>query len=58
MKTLMLRLIVETEGYQLAPFAVGGGVLTVIILNVDRLAYGLDWFADLLRSVAALIDMW
>ena len=55
-KTFVLRLIRQTDGYQLLPYTLAGGVVTVIVINVDRVAEGLYRSADLLRLVAGRID--
>ena len=57
MKTFLLRLIRQTDGYQLLPYTLAGGVTTLILINADRVAEGLDRFADLLRTVAGRIDI-
>ena len=57
MKTLLLRLIRQTDGFQLLPYTLAGGVVTLIVINADRVASGLDRFADLLRTVAGRIDL-
>ena len=57
MKTFVLRLIRQTDGYQLFPYTLAGGAVTLIVINADRVAEGLDRFADLLRTVAGRIDL-
>ena len=52
----MLRLIRETDGQQLIPYTLVGVVVTIIVINADRIAQGLNLFADLLRTVAGRID--
>ncbi len=56
MKTFLLRLIRETDGQQLIPYTLVGVVVTIIVINADRIAQGLNLFADLLRTVAGRID--
>ncbi len=56
MKTFLLRLIRETDGQQLLPYTVMGLAVTLIVINADRLAEGLELFAGLLRIVAGHLD--
>ena len=56
MKTFLRRLILETEGQQLIPYTLVGVVVTLIVINADRVAQGLNLFADLLRTVAGQLD--
>ncbi len=56
MKTFLLRLIHETDGQQLLPYTVMGLAVTLIVINADRLAEGLELFAGLLRTVAEHLD--
>ena len=57
MRTFVLRLIRQTDGYQLLPYSLMGFVVTLIVINADRIAEGLDLFAGLLRTVAGRIDL-
>ena len=41
MKTFLRRLILETEGQQLIPYTLVGVVVTLIVINADRVAQGL-----------------
>ncbi len=56
MKTFLRRLIRETDGQQLLPYTVMGLAVTLIVINADRLAEGLELFAGLLRTVAEHLD--
>ena len=56
MKPFLLRLIRETDGQQLVPYTLVGVVVTLIVINADLLAEGLELFAGLLRTVAGRID--
>ena len=56
MQTFLRRLIWETDGQQLIPYTLVGVVVTLIVINADRVAQGLNLFADLLRTVAGRID--
>ena len=56
MQTFLRRLIRETDAQQLIPYTLVGVVVTLIVINADRVAQGLNLFADLLRTVAGRID--
>ena len=58
MKHLLLRLVRETDGFQLIYYALaGGGLSAVLIFNADLVADVLDKLAYLLRTFAAQLGV-
>ena len=58
MEGVSRRWLRREQGFQLIHVALaGGGVVAILVLQVDLLAGGLDWLADVLRSVAGQIDI-
>ena len=56
MKPFLLRLIRQTDGFQLLTYTLAGGAATLIVINADLAAEGLYRFADLLRIVVGRIE--
>ena len=54
MKTFLLRLIRQTDGYQLIKVSLLVFAI-VIVINANRVAEGLDQFAGLLRTIVGHI---